>query len=198
MPQTDNALLSHLLNRRSVPAKVLSAPGPDREALDTMLTIAARVPDHKMITPWRFIVLEGAARAAFGNALAAICRHNEADASDMRLDTERGRFDRAPVVVAVVSSPVEHPACPEWEQFLSAGAVCLNLLHAASAMGFGAQWVTEWYSFDDQVGAAFGLKPGERFAGFIYIGAAAGRPEDRKRPDLSSIVSRPDAPITAL
>jgi nitroreductase len=188
--------MAHLASRRSVTAKALSAPGPDNETLDAMLTIAARVPDHKKIVPWRFILLQDNARTAFGEMLARICAAREPDASDMRHEVERSRFERAPVVVAVISSPVDHPACPEWEQILSAGAVCMNLLHAATAMGFGAQWITEWYAFDDQVRAAFGLAAHERFAGFVYIGTPTERPDDRDRPDLAEIVSRPAAPFT--
>jgi nitroreductase len=188
------ALLDHLHARRSVSAAALGDPGPGRETLLEMLTIAARVPDHKKLAPWRFIVIEGAARAAFGERLAAIWAAIEPESSSVRLETERGRFTRAPVVVAVVSSPKPHPACPEWEQVLSAGAACLNLLHAAEAMGFGAQWITEWYGFDDQVKAAFGLAAHERFAGFVYIGTPKERPADRERPDLAAVTSFPPGP----
>jgi nitroreductase len=113
----------------------------------------------------------------------------------MRLETERTRFTRAPVVVVVVSSPVEHPACPEWEQVLSAGAACMNMLNAAVAAGYGAQWITEWYGFDPQVARAFGLAAHERFAGFVYIGTAREKPEERERPGLARIVSRPTTPL---
>lgn len=193
----NEALLAYLRTRRSVSAAAMAEPGPDRATLDEMLTIAARVPDHKKLAPWRFIVLAGAARAAFGERLASIWAGIEPEASSVRLDTERGRFMRAPLVVAVVSSPKPHPACPEWEQVLSAGAACLNLMHAAGAMGFGAQWITEWYGFDEQVKAAFGLAAHERFAGFVYIGTAKERPADRERPNLSDVVSFPAAPSEA-
>lgn len=190
----NEAVLSHLRTRRSVSANALCEPGPDAEALSAMLTIAARVPDHKKLAPWRFIVLREKARAAFGEKLAEICAINEPDTSPVRLETERNRFLRAPIVVVVISSPKPHPACPEWEQLLSVGAVCLNLLHAAEAMGFGAQWITEWYGFDERVKAAFGLEGRERFAGFVYIGAARERPADRDRPDLAAITSFPAEP----
>jgi nitroreductase len=191
----DEAMLRHLQTRRSVSAAAMTAPGPDRETLAAMLTIAARVPDHKKLSPWRFIVLEGPARAAFGDKLAAICAANEPDASAVRLETERTRFLRAPVVVVVVSAPKAHPACPEWEQVLSAGAACVNLLHASAAMGFGAQWITEWYGYDDKVKAAFGLAPQERFAGFVYIGTPVEKPSERERPDLDAITTFPAAPV---
>lgn len=192
----NEAVLSHLQMRRSVSAGALGEPGPDADGLAGMLTIAARVPDHKKLAPWRFIVLKDEARSAFGERLAEICSINEPDASAVRLETERGRFLRAPIVVAVISSPKPHPACPEWEQILSAGAVCLNLLHAASAMGFGAQWITEWYGFDSRVKAAFGLEGHERFAGFVYIGTAKERPAERDRPDIAAIASFPAKPYS--
>jgi nitroreductase len=192
----DDAVLRHLRQRRSVSAASLTEPGPDRATLEAMLTIAARVPDHKKLAPWRFIVVQGDARAAFGESLQRICATNEPDASPVRLDVERTRFSRAPLVVAVVSSPVAHPAAPEWEQVLSAGAVCLNLLHASAAMGFGGQWITEWYGYDPGVAAAFGLAPHERFAGFVYIGTPAERPADRERPDLGAITSFPQGPAS--
>lgn len=189
-------VMEQLLTRRSVKADELCEPGPDEATLQRILKAAARVPDHKKLAPWRFIVLQGEARAAFGEKLAEICARNEPDASDIRLETERTRFTRSPVVIVTVSSPLAHPACPEWEQVLSAGAACMNLLHAAAAAGYGAQWLTEWYGFDPQVARAFGLAPHERFAGFIYIGTAREKPEDRDRPDLARIVSRPSKPVS--
>lgn len=190
------SLLGYLRTRRSVWVNDLRAPGPDSAALDAMLTIAARVPDHKKLVPWRFIVIEGEARARFGERLAQICAEKEPDASPARLDTERNRFSRAPVVVAVVSAPVDRPAAPpEWEQILSSGAVCLNFLHAAHAMGFAAQWVTEWFAYDEKMKAALGLGANERIAGFIHIGTPpADKPADRDRPAIADITSRPDGP----
>ncbi|MGF1621220.1 MAG: nitroreductase [Rhodomicrobiaceae bacterium] len=190
----DTGLIRHLTARRSVTAAALGEPGPDRETLMDMLTIAARVPDHKKLAPWRFIVIEGEARAAFGERLARIWAEREPEASPVKLETERTRFTRVPVVVAVISSPKPHPACPEWEQVLSAGAACLNLLHAAGAYGFGAQWITEWYGFDERVAAAFGLADGERFAGFVYIGTPQEQPNERDRPDLAAITQFPSGP----
>jgi nitroreductase len=194
-PNRNEALLQHLRTRRSTFANAMTEPGPDPETLREMLTIAARVPDHKKLAPWRFIVMEGAARAAFGERLATIWAAREPEASSIRLENERTRFLRAPVVVVVVSSPKPHPAAPELEQVLSAGAACVNLLHASAAMGFGAQWITEWYGFDDQVKAAFGLAPHERFAGFVYIGTPTETLTDRDRPDVPAITSFPEGPL---
>jgi nitroreductase len=191
----DTEVLRHLAKRRSVSAAAMTDPGPDPATLSAMLTIAARVPDHKKLTPWRFIVIQGEARARFGELLAQFCAANEPEASSTRLETERGRFLRAPLVVAVVSSPVPHPGAPEWEQVLSVGAVCLNLLHAAAANGFGGQWITEWYGYDEAVKEGFGLKPDERFAGFVYIGTPKEKPTDRDRPDVAAITSFPAGPM---
>lgn len=191
------ALRAYLLTRRSAWANDLHEPGPDRATLDAMLTIGARVPDHKKVAPWRFVVIEGEARARFGARLAEIYAENDPAAQPARLDTERGRFLRAPVVVAVVSSLVERFAAPpEWEQILSAGAVCFNLLHAAAAFGFGAQWVTEWCAYDERAKAAFGLSPAERIAGFVYIGTApVEKQADRARPVIADIASFPEGPL---
>lgn len=185
---SENAL-NLLLARRSVVANKLGAPGPDARQLRKILTAAARVPDHKKLVPWRFILFEGEARAAFGKILADACKSNEPDASGARLETEAGRFQRVPVVVAVISSPVDNPAVPEWEQILSAGAACQNMLIAVNAAGFSGQWITEWYAFDVQVCAALGLGENERVAGFVYIGTAQDQPEERDRPNLDEIVT---------
>ncbi|MDX2264421.1 MAG: nitroreductase [Hyphomicrobiales bacterium] len=183
-------LLLHLRTRRSVSANALMEPGPSAEDLAQMLTIAARAPDHKKLAPWRFIVFEGEARARFGETLAAIVSRREPEASEVRIEAERRRFLRAPVVVAVISSPKPHPAAPEWEQTLSAGAVCLNLLHAAAAFGYAGNWITEWCAYDAEAGRAIGLADGERVAGFIYLGSARERPPERERPDMNAIVTR--------
>lgn len=185
-----NNALELLLSRRSVVANKLGPPGPDATQLNEILKAAARVPDHKKLVPWRFILFEGEARAFFGKVLEQTCKANEPDANAARLETEAGRFLRAPVVVAVISSVRPIPAVPEWEQVLSAGAACQNMLIAANACGFSAQWITEWYAFDKDVADALGLESGERVAGFIYIGTAQEPPAERDRPELESITTR--------
>ena len=187
----DNPLLALLSSRRSVKPDLLGDPGPGADEIEKILTVAARVPDHKKLAPWRFIVLEGDARVALGEIVAEACTAAEKEPpSEVRLSMERNRFLRAPVVIAVVSRTVKHPAAPEWEQILSAGAACYNLCLAANAMGYGTSWLTEWIAYDKRVGAALGLAEGERIAGFIYIGTPTGRPEERDRPVLSDIVTR--------
>jgi nitroreductase len=183
-------LLDFLLTRRSVKAAMLTAPGPSQADIEKILTAAARVPDHKKLAPWRFIVFEGAARAAFGDVLAAACAAEEKDPpSAVRLDTERGRFLRAPVVVAVVSRVVPSSGAPEWEQILSAGAASFNLCLAANALGFGTCWITEWYAYSPRIRTALKLADSERIAGFIYVGTPKERQTDRERPALETIVS---------
>jgi nitroreductase len=183
--------LDLLLKRRSAKPAMLGEPGPDADQLTTILTVAARVPDHKKLVPWRFIVFEGEARAAFGEVLLKACTAEAREPpSAARLETERTRLLRAPTVVAVVSRVTANPAAPEWEQVLSCGAVCQNLCLAANAMGFDTCWITEWYSYSPAVRTALVLAEGEKVAGFVYIGTATEQQSDRERPDLAKIVSR--------
>jgi nitroreductase len=184
-----------LLARRSVKPQTMSGPGPTPAQLDTILTAAARVPDHKKLAPWRFVVFEGDARARFGEVIASALIADDAKtgrgpASPVRLDTERRRLSHAPTVVAVISRVVETPGAPEWEQVLSCGAACFNMCVAANALGFGTCWLTEWYAYNADVTAALGCASNERIAGFVHIGTAAERPADRDRPALANIVSR--------
>jgi len=184
--------LELLLTRRSVKAAMLGEPGPNPSQLATILTAAVRVPDHKKLEPWRFIVFEGEARAAFGRVLLKACAAEEKEPpSAARLETERTRLLRAPTVVAVVSRVTPNvAAAPEWEQILSCGAACQTLCLAANAMGFGTCWITEWYSYSPAVRVALKLAASERLAGFVYIGTAKERQADRERPDLAKITSR--------
>lgn len=185
------ATLDLLLARRSSKPATLTTPGPSGAELERILTAAARVPDHKKLTPWRFVVFEGAARSLFGEVLARACRSEEVEPpSDTRLATERSRLERAPTVVVVISRVVATPGAPEWEQVLSCGAACFNMCIAANALGFGTCWITEWYAYSPTVRAALSLAANERIAGFVYIGTARERQPDRERPDLASIVSR--------
>ncbi len=178
-----------LLSRRSGSAKAMKGPGPNEEQLQTILGAAARAPDHGKLFPWRFIVFEGDGRKRFGELIAQCLQESEANVPDERLEMERMRFLRAPVVVGVVSRTREQIPIPEWEQILSAGAVCQNMLIAAHAMGFVANWITEWPAYHPLVKERLGLKPGERIAGFVYIGTSAVTLEERVRPDLAKIVS---------
>ena len=185
------SLIETLLTRRSAKPALLSEPGPNADELQQILTAAARVPDHKKLAPWRFIVFEGDARAEFGRVLAEVCAAEEKEPpSPVRLDTERQRFLRAPLVVGVISRTKETPGAPEWEQILSAGAACFSLCVAANAMGFSTCWITEWIAYSPTVRKALGLADNERVAGFVYIGTANERQADRDRPALADVVTR--------
>jgi len=181
--------LDLLLRRRSTSAKAMGEPGPDAAQLRQILQAASRVPDHGKLFPWRFLVIEGEARAALGEVLAEALVARNATVSESLKRFERGRFMRAPVVIAVISSFKTEKPIPEWEQRLSAGAVCQTLLVAAAAAGFGANWLTEWCAYDEIVTARLGLGEGEKVAGFVYIGTATAPLEERDRPVLEDIVS---------
>jgi nitroreductase len=168
----------------------MTGPGPTAEELATILTIASRVPDHGKLAPWRFIVFEGEARRAAGEAIASAFRAKYPDAKPEHVAAEHKRLMRAPLVIAVVSRAAPHVKIPEWEQVLSAGAAAMNLVTAAHALGYGANWITEWYAYDRAVLDALGLAPHERIAGFIHIGRPPGQPEDRPRPPLNEIATR--------
>jgi nitroreductase len=179
-----------LTTRRSVKPIELTGPAPSEAEIETLLTIASRVPDHGKLAPWRFILFEGDARKQIGETLAEAFKADRPDASADQIDFERNRFTRAPLVIGVVSRTVPHGKIPEWEQVLSAGAAAMNLLTAAHAMGFAGSWITEWYAYDPRILKALGLSDNERIAGFVHVGRPARPPEDRPRPPLSEIVTR--------
>jgi nitroreductase len=181
--------LDLLKTRRSFKAVELSSPGPSAAEIDTLITVASRVPDHGKLAPWRFIVFEGDARRAAGEAIALAFRAKYPDAKPEQVEAERERLTRAPLVIAVVSRAAPHVKT-EWEQVLSSGAAAMNLVTAAHALGYGANWITEWYAYDRAVLDALGLAPHERIAGFIHIGRPPGPPEDRPRPPLAEIATR--------
>lgn len=179
--------LDLLLARRSGSAKAMKEPGPDKKQLAQILEAGARAPDHGKLFPWRFIIFEGKGRARAGDILADVMEAEGERAK--QVEEERQRFLRAPVVVAVVSAAREQHKIPLWEQELSAGAVCQNILIAATASGFVANWLTEWYAYHPVVKEKLGLKPGERIAGFIYIGTSKDELEERPRPEMDKIVT---------
>lgn len=184
-------MLDLLLSRRSAKPALMTGPGPNADQLQQILTVGARVPDHKKLVPWRFIVIEGQGRERLGAVLVDALRTEMPDAvTPQRIETERTRIARAPTVVCVVSRVVESAGAPEWEQVLSAGAACLNLCLAANALGFGTTWLTEWYSYSPIVKNHLGLRANERIAGFVYVGTETEKQADRERPDLANIVTR--------
>ncbi len=184
-------LTEYLRTRRSIPSNQITGPGPDRETLRSILAIGARVPDHGKLAPWRFIVFDREHREQVVAGLVRIAG-SAADEKERRFRADKSRgLAEAPLVVCVVSAAdPNHPKIPLWEQQLSAGAVCMNLIHAAHAHGFVAQWLTGWYAYDDEAARWLGAKSGERIAGFIYIGTPTAPPTERDRPDLDAITTR--------
>lgn len=176
--------LTLLARRRSTKVVHFAEPGPSGAALDALIRLAARVPDHGKLGPWRFVVIEGEGRARAGEALASV----SADAQSAEI--ARNTFTRAPVCLIVVSATQANHKIPEWEQQLSAGAVCYGLLLAAHAMGYGGCWLTGWPCYDAHARAALGLSEQERIAGFIHLGTATETPTERVRADWRTRVTR--------
>jgi nitroreductase len=187
--QMSNAL--ELLKTRASPkAADLVPPGPNEAQLNEILTIAARVPDHGKMVPWRFIVHPHETRAPLVEKLIANFRAGKPNANDAEAEKQRLRFTNSPLIVTVVSKTSPNPKVPDIEQLLSAGAASMNLLNAAHALGFGANWLTGWAAFDKSSKELFGLADNEQIVGFIHIGTAKGEVFQRPRPDLSQIVSK--------
>ena len=184
-----SSLLSYLRTRRSARPRDLGEPGPDAEALRTMLAFAARTPDHGKLAPWRFIHVPMGARGAFAAMLETAYRAGRAEPGRLELEAVERFAHQAPELVVVLSSLVESAKIPAWEQELSCGAACMNLLHAAQAMGFAGGWVTGWAAYSPEVLASLGARPNERIAGFIFIGTPAAELEERPRPALDSVIS---------
>ena len=184
-----NDTISLLKRRRSIPPPLMTGPGPTADDLATILTVASRVPDHGKLAPWRFVIFDGRARERAGRLALEIRLKDKPDLDESARAEEQMRFARAPLVVAVVSRAAPHPKIPEWEQVLSAGAVCMNMIVAARALGFSATWLTGWTAYDARFRAAIGLAEHERIAGFIHIGKAVAAIEDRPRPPLAEIMT---------
>src|SRR5215468_5825281 len=176
--------------RRSMKPREMTGPGPSPAELETILTIGARVPDHGKLAPWRFIVFEGEARMRAGEVIARVFARKNPGAAAAEIEVEKKRLTDAPLVIGVVSFTKPHPKVPAWEQELSAGASAMNIVTAATALGYGANWLTGWFAFDRDVLDGLGLKPDEKLAGFIHIGTPSKPAEDRPRPALSDIVTR--------
>ena len=168
----------------------MGEPGPDPAQIAEILEIAVRVPDHGKLAPWRFVLFEGGQRAEIGKAFAERWKALHPDHGEESLAFQRGLFQRAPVVIAVVSTAAPHTKIPEWEQLLSSAAVCYNMVLAATALGFDAQWQTDWVAYDAQAREAMGLKAPERIAGFVYIGTTTMPLEERPRPDPLALLTR--------
>lgn len=188
MPTPNPAVIDYLATRRSPGAKTFTQPVPSRDEVLDILTLATRVPDHGKLEPWRMIVLDRDAMARLADLAEARARSLGADAE--KIDKGRGQFDRGQLAVVVISSPKPTEKVPEAEQVLSAGALCMNIVHAATAHGWGACWLSGWPSHDPVFRAeAFGCTGAETVAGIIHIATPAPMAADRPRPDLSKLVS---------
>jgi nitroreductase len=181
---------SLLSTRRSASVKAMGEPGPTAEQVSEILKIAVRVPDHGKLQPWRFILFEGDARRKLGEKLAERWKELHPGTSEQSLDVWRKFFLRAPVVIALVSRAAPHPKIPQWEQQLSAGAVGQSILLAATALGIGCQWNTDWAAYDDVMAKVMKLELHERIAGFFYLGTPTEVLEDRPRPDPATLLTR--------
>ena len=178
--------VAFLARRRSASAILLAGPGPGETEVRDLITLAARVPDHGKLAPWRFIIVEGAGKARLEAALAQIAA-SRPDAT--KATAALGKLRNPPMAIIVVSRIVAGDI-PAWEQEMSVGAVCMTLLNAALAMGYGANWITDWYSVDEAAKAAAGIAPDERVAGYLYIGQSCEPPQERARPNIDDLITR--------
>jgi nitroreductase len=180
--------LSLLSTRRSGKPRDLAAPGPDEAQLQQILGIAARTPDHGKLAPWRFVIVPADKRAALAETITNAYRAERPQAARLEIEALEQFATQAPALVVVLSSPKVDSHIPIWEQELSAGAACMNLLQAAHALGFAGGWLTGWSAYSDAVRDAFGAEP-ERIAGYIFLGTPGKQLEERPRPDLQKIIS---------
>ena len=178
-------LREFLAARRSCSAVTLSEPAPSAGEIEALISLAARVPDHGKLAPWRFIVLEGENKAAFAARLQELA----ASRNDVKAVAKLAKLKIPPACIAVISR-TKTSDIQEWEQILSAGAVCTTLLYATQALGYGANWITDWYAYDPEALAILGAVPGERVAGFVFIGTTKEPPLERERPDPNRLVTR--------
>ena len=184
--QVSPETLKLLALRRSSSPQTLAEPAPQGAELDELLRLAARVPDHGKLSPWRFVIIRGEAKAELAQRLETLAKEqpDPAKAAGVLF-----KLKTPPLCVAVISRVNEQASIPVWEQELSAGAACMTLVIATTAMGYGANWITDWYGFDPRSHALLGMTPGERVAGFVLIGTPAEAPLERARPDMATLVS---------
>jgi len=182
-------LFQGLHQRRSTPSRLLTEPGPNTDQLMQILGCAVRAPDHGKLVPWRFLSIQGSTRQRLGDLLAARALELNPAAAAAVIEKDRQRFNHAPLIVAVIARLTPGHKVPEQEQLLSGGAVCLLVLQAADALGFGAQWLTGWAAYDPVIGSRLGLGEHERVLGFIHIGTAKERSIERERPQPESLLT---------
>ena len=186
LPVPSAEMQDRLSRRRSAPAQSLTAPGPSRAEIERILLLGARTPDHGKLFPWRFVVMGPESRADLARALAPLAAHQLDPGKAAKV---LSKLTAPPLTILVLSVPIAGHKVPEWEQQLSAGAVCMNLEHAANALGYAASWITDWYSYDPAALALYDVRAGERVAGFIHIGTLAEPPLERPRPDVAALTT---------
>ena len=186
-----NDIINFLKNRRSVTAKKMKDGHVSDEHLKEIIECGIRVPDHAALNPWKLLILRGDTRKVLGESvLRPEFVNNNKNSTEDEILRETNRFLRANVIIAVLFTPVEGTKIPEWEMMLSAGAVCQNLLVAAQSFNYAAQWLTEWYAYNNKMLEYLGGRSGiDRISGFIYIGHKAEEPLERKRPDPKKVIS---------
>ena len=187
LPVRSDEVLARLANRRSASAQLLAAPGPSEAEIEQILHLGARTPDHGKLFPWRFVVLGPQSRADLSEALAVLAETQGRIDKDLAV---LAKLANPPLTIMVVSTPIQGHKVPVWEQQLSAGAVCMNIEHAADALGYSASWITDWYAYDPAAVALFGVQDGETIAGFIHIGTLTDPPLERPRPNMAHKVER--------
>ena len=187
-------VIDFLLSRKSAPIAELREPAPGDDEIATLIRVASRVPDHGRLTPWRFIVYRGEARHRIGDMLAKRAEEREGPLPDARVEQEKARFSRAPLVIGVIHCPRDNPKIPRWEMLLSGGAAAMNLVLAANALGYSTNWITNWYSDDEEGRRILGLAPEERVVGFVHIGTFSGDVPERPRPEVETLISEYSGP----
>lgn len=187
LPVRQDEMLARLAVRRSASAQLLAAPGPSEAEIEQILHLGARTPDHGKLFPWRFVVLGPESRADLSEALAALAESQNRVDKDLAV---LAKLANPPLTIMVVSTPIQGHKVPVWEQQLSAGAVCMNIEHAADALGYSASWITDWYAYDPAAVALFGVRDGETIAGFIHVGTLTEAPLERPRPNMAHKVER--------
>jgi len=188
-----SSTLSLLGTRRSGRPRDLIAPGPNEGELEQILAAAMRTPDHGKLHPWRFVHVAGGERDAFAALLQAAYRIDNQEPGRLEIEAADRFARQAPELIVALSSPTLDHKIPVWEQQLSCGAACMNLVLATHALGYAAGWVTGWAAYSPAVLAAFGAPP-ERIAGFLFLGTAGAEPEERLRPDPGEVVSEWNPP----
>ena len=179
------------IKRRSVLARKMSSKTIPEEDLDKILSAGIRVPDHGALNPWKICVIKGnKLKQIDENIILSEFKKDNPNANEIQLETESKRFQRASVILAVLSVPVEHPKIPNWEMTLSSGAVCMNLLSCAQSLGYAAQWLTEWYAYNNKMLEYLGGRPEiDKISGFIYLGHKVEEPNERRRPDQKKVIN---------